>query len=206
MTIYAFMIHSSENIGSVHFSQFYTGEGNDHAKATRLQTIVRKVMEDKSFQQHSTAHFPTRLDMRSIPQSALSTLTTTKKLADYYSTIPADTSTIPPPLEGVALIPESGIFETGKAAIWRIFGDMLFTIVCDARDNLTLVSNTTTLIVEHLCRRFGQSKLQQRVVSEPEEVETVVGSYLKLGSPLMVNYSLHRYMALSEENSRPYID
>ena len=208
MTLYAFLIHSIESVGLVFYSRFYTGEGNDHAKGTRQQTIVRRVVEDKSFHQNAIARFPTKLNLATITAETLSSLTLSKKVTDYHSTIPSDNSALPSPSEGVVIIAceNSVLFETDKVAVWRICGDMILTTVCDPRDNLTLISSNMGLIMEHLCRRLGQHKLQQRIINEPEEIEAVLSQYVHNGCPLLANYALHRFMALAEDADRPYID
>lgn len=204
MTVYAFLIHSPESVGTVYYSRFYSGEGNNSARVTRQQTLVRKVLEEKSFQQQSVSHFPTKLDVEAIPSQVLEGLTMSKKVTDYYST--AEPVTIPIPMEGVAVISASELFEISKVAIWRQFGSLLFTIVCDTSDNLTLLSNNMILIMEHLSRKMSPNKLQQRIVAEPEQVEAIVGQYIQNGIPLLCNYALHRLMALAEDGKRPYLD
>lgn len=203
MTIYAFFIHGPESTGSVLYGQFYTGEGNDGAKITRQQTIVRKVNEDKSFQQQAASYFPTKLNVDAISDEVMDSLTMSKKVTDYCTN--TETSSIPPPTEGIVNIAEV-LFKTNKVAIWRLFENMTFTTVCDPGDNLTLISNNMILIFEHLTKKLGPKKLQQRITNEPDEVEAIVSQYIQNGSPLLANCSLFRAMAFAEEGSRPYLD
>ena len=203
--IYAFLIHSAESVGSVFFSHFYTGEGNDQARTSRQQLIVRKVIEDKSFQQHSVSYFPTALDMRVLSQASLNSLTTRKKVSEGY-TGTLDGQELYPPMDGVVMLPASGLFERGLVAVWKQHGGIMFTIVCDCRDNFTLVANTCVLIVEQVSRKFGTGKLDRRITDEPDEVELIITPFFRQGDPLVVNHSLHRFMIGHEGDHRPLVD
>jgi hypothetical protein len=203
--IYAFLIHSSENVGQIFFSHFYSGEGNDQSKISRQQTIIRKVIEDKSFQQHAASYYPTRLDLRVLSQSTINSLTTSKKISETYSATSAEIKHIPVPTEGVVMINAPGLFENNLVAVWKQFGDLMFTAVCDPRDNLAIFGNTTLLVIEQVCSRFGINKLGKKIVEETDQVELIIAPFFRQGVPLFVNNSLHRYMAKSEESSRPFL-
>ena len=205
--IYAILIHSAENVGATYFSHFYTGEGNDSDKIARQQAIIRKVIEDKSFQQQAAAYYPTRLDLRVVSSATLNGLTTTKKVSETYHSHASETSaSLPPPNEGIVLFPHSPHFTNQMAAVWNQFGDILFTLVCEQTDNLSLMANTLHLIIEHVARHFGINRLDRAITDKPEEVETIVCTYLRLGFPLLVNHSLHRVIVKAEEGSRPYLE
>ncbi|CAK0882123.1 unnamed protein product [Prorocentrum cordatum] len=51
--VYGLMIHSVDSSQTLHFSIFYTPEGNDGHKKTRQQTIMRRILEEHLFQTHS---------------------------------------------------------------------------------------------------------------------------------------------------------
>lgn len=203
--IYAFLIHSAENVGAVHFSHFYTGEGNDQSKASRQQTIIRKVLEDKTFQQQSASYYPTRLDLRVLSSHTVNSLTTSKRITETYPIGNSEAKTIPVPTDGVVLIGQSGLFEECHAGVWKQLGDVMFTVVCSRTDNLTLFSNTLLLIIEHLCRIFGLNKLEKLVAEEPDQVELVITPHFRGGSPLIANYSVHRSMVKADESDRPFM-
>jgi hypothetical protein len=204
--IYAFLIHSAENVGAVYFSHFYTGEGNDELKTSRQQAIVRKVVEDKSFQQHAASCFPTRLDIRAVSSAAVNDLTTAKKVSETFSTSSASVPVMANPTGGIVLLNSPGISQNNLAAVWKQFGDTLFTTVCDRTSNLPLVASTCVLLIEHLARQFGINKLGKSILEQPDEVEAIIAPYLGIGSPLVVNHSLHRFMIKSEEGFRPFLD
>jgi hypothetical protein len=201
--IYAFLIHSADNVNSVLFSHFYTGEGNDKTPG-RLQGIIRKVIQDKSFQQHAASYFPTRLDLRTIPSATINSLTTSKKVSETYPSDSASTtSRLSVPKEGIVFLPGPGRL----AAIWNQFGNLTFTVVCEqSADNLVQVSKTVLLIVEHVCRRFGVNKLEKSIAEQPDEVEHIITSYFRVGSPTLINFSLHRAMVKADDGQRPFLD
>ena len=195
MGIYGFLIHSSENVGSIYFSHFYTAEGNDPTKATRQQTIVRKVMEDKSFQQHSVSHYPTKLDLRVISQSSLNSLNTTKKASECYPGSDPEQNRVPMPIEGVVMLGSTtGVFSKSLVAIWRQFGSITLSLVCDPRDNLTIAANSLVLIADRLGRRFGTKAIEKHILDEPDEIESIVSTFFQQGNPLITNHSLYRFM------------
>ena len=200
--IHGILIHSSKNVNSVFFAHMYTGEGNDEQSGTRQQAIVRKVFQDVSFQQQAASHYPTRLDLRTIPSSTINGLTTSKKVSETYpqsSDQAVSTSPLPIPNEGI-------VFLQNLVAIWHQFGDILFSVVCDLHTgNFALISNTISLITEHICRRFGVNRLEKSILEQPDEVEHIVQSYIQ-GPPILVNCSLHRCMIKSEDGHRPFLD
>ena len=205
--IYGILIHSAESVGATYFSHFYTAEGNDCDKLSRQQAIVRKVLEDKSFQQQAASYYPTRLDLRVVSAHTLNGLTTSKKVSETYPTNSHETnSSLPTPNEGIVLLPQSAHFGSSMAALWNQFGDILFTLVCEQTDNLFLMSNTLLLIIEHIARRFGVNKIEKSILERPDEVENVVCTYLRLGYPLLVNHSLHRFVVKAEDGSRPFLE
>ena len=195
MGVYAFLIHSSENVGSIYFSHFYTAEGNDPSKATRQQTIVRKVIEDKSFQQHSVAHYPTKLDLRVISQASFNAMNTTKKASECYPGSDSDHNRTPVPIEGVVVLgSSSGLFCKSLVAIWRQFGTITLSLVCDPRDNLSITANSLVFIADRLGRKFGTKSIEKQVLDEPDEVESIVSPFFHQGNPLITNHSLYRFM------------
>ena len=200
--IYAFLIHSSENVGSIFFSHFYTGEGNDQSKTSRQQTIIRKVIEDKTFQQHSASYFPTRIDLRVLSQSTINSLSTTKKVSETCNR----NKGITPPLEGTVLLNSPSLFEGSLVAIWRQFNELVFTTVCDARDNLSLISNSNLHIIDSLCRKFTPQHLERRIVEQPDEVEIIISPVHRNGTPLIINHSVHRFLVKSGGPVGPYMD
>jgi hypothetical protein len=203
MGIYAFIIHSAENVGSVYFSHFYTSEGNDTLHVTRQQAIIRKVLEDKSFQQQSVSFFPTRLDMRVISTATMNSLNTTKRVSDCYPSTTSHTHAIPAPLEGVTFIQPTGeLFANNMTAIWRQYEDIIFTAVCDMGDNLTVVANDLILIVEEVVRRYGVKKLDEKIVNEPDGIEAIIVSFFRQGNPLIINHSLHRFLIGIDDDTR----
>ena len=203
--IYAFLIHSAENIGTLHFSHFYTGEGNDMSKPSRIQTIIRKIIEDKTFQQHSASYYPTRLDLRVLSTQTVNSLTTSKRIIDTIPSGNSEPKSIAVPTDGVVLMGSSPLFEDSLAGVWKQFGDIMFTVVCSRNDNLSLFSNTLVLIIEHLCRIFGVNKLEKLIGEEPDQVELVITPYFRGGTPLITNYSLHRAIVKAEDSARPFM-
>lgn len=204
--IYAFLIHSAESVGIVHFSHFYTSEGNDHSKPSRQQTIVRKVIEDKTTQQHSASYYPTRIDMHVISPATLDSLTTTKKGPDMYSAHSAAVKSLPVPTEGLVLVRASRVFEKNLITVWRQFGDLIFSITCERGDNLQLVSNALLLIIEQICRKFGVTKLHKLIEEEPDTVEQIITPHTRLSTPLIINHSLHRFMSKENDSYSPFFD
>ena len=195
MGVYAFLIHSSENVGSIFFSHFYTAEGNDPSKATRQQTIVRKVIEDKSFQQHSVSHYPTKLDLRVISQESFNSMNTTKKASECYPGSESDQNRTPLPIEGVVVLgSSSGLFSKSLVAIWRQFGSITISLVCDPRDNLTIAANSLVLIADRIGRKFGTKFVEKHIVDEPDVIESIVSPFFHQGNPLITNHSLYRFM------------
>jgi hypothetical protein len=205
--IYAILINGAENVGATYFSHFYTGEGNEGDKIARQQAIIRKVIEDKSFQQQAASFYPTRLDVRVVSPATLNSLTTSKKVSETYPASAHETSAgLPQPNEGVVLLSPSPHFRNQMAAVWHQFGDILFTLVCEQTDNLVVMGNTLLLIIEHVARRFGVNRMDKHITEKPDEVEHIVCTYLRLGYPLLVNHSLHRFIAKAEDGNRPYME
>ena len=204
--IYAIIIHSTENGAAVHFSHFFTGEGNDESKLARQQMIIRKVVEDKTFQQHAASHFPTKIDLRALSPATILGLTTTKKVSETYQYTASGPPICSIPTTGIVLLNASSIFQNNLAAIWRQFGDLLFTILCERTDNLSMISSNVVMLIEQLCREFGVNKLEQSITEKPEEVETIVLTYMRTGFPLISNHSLFRFIVKSDEGVRPFVD
>ena len=204
--IYSFLIHSADSVALTHFSRLYTSEGNDRYKSSRQQTIVRKILEDKASQQHSASYYPTRLDMRGLSQSTLNALTTSKKVSDMYLGGDACGKSLPMPTEGVVLLSASRIFQDNLAAVWRQFGDLMFSITCARDDNLTLVSNTLILIIEQICRKLGVNKLHKLIADEPDTLELIITPHLNHAAPLILNHSLHRCMIKEDDRPRPFFE
>jgi hypothetical protein len=195
MTVYAFLIHSSENVGSIYFSHFYTAEGNDPSKATRQQTIVRKVIEDKSFQQHSVSHYPTKLDLRVISQASFNAMNTTKKASECYPGTDPDNERTPFPIEGVVVLgSSSGLFSNSLVAIWRQLGTITLSLVCDRRDNLIIAANSLVLVADRLGRKFGTRGIEKQLLDEPDEIESIISPFFHQGNPLVTNHSFYRFM------------
>jgi hypothetical protein len=199
MTVYAFLIHSSENVGSIYFSHFYTAEGNDPSKATRQQTIVRKVIEDKSFQQHSVSHYPTKLDLRVISQASFNAMNTTKKASECYPGTDTDNERTPIPIEGVVVLgSSSGLFSKSLVAIWRQLGTITLSLVCDPRDNLIIAANSLVLVADRLGRKFGTRGIEKQLLDEPDEIESIISPFFHQGNPLVTNHSLYRFMLTND--------
>jgi hypothetical protein len=195
MGVYGFLIHSSDNVGSIYFSHFYTPEGNDPIKATRQQTIVRKVIEDKSFQQHSVSHYPTKLDLRVISQTSFNSMNTTKKASECYPGTEPDHDRAPIPIEGVIVLGSTnGLFSKGLVTIWRQYGSIILSVVCDPRDNLTLFANSLVFIADRIGRKFGTRGVEKRILDEPDEIESIVSPFFHQGTPLITNHSLYRFI------------
>jgi hypothetical protein len=201
MGVYAFLIHSADNVGSIYFSHFYTPEGNDPIKATRQQTIIRKVIEDKSFQQHSVSHYPTKIDLRVISQASFNAMNTTKKASECYPGTETDKDRVPIPIEGVVVLGSTtGLFSKGLVTIWRQFGSIILSIVCDPRDNLTLTANSLVLIADRIGRRFGTRGIEKHILDEPDEIESMVSPFFHQGNPLLTNHSLYRFLLRNERS------
>ena len=144
--------------------------------------------------------------MRVISPATLDSLTITKKSPDMYSAHGAAVKSLPVPTEGVVLIRASGIFEKNLIAVWRQFGDLIFSVTCDRGDNLPLVSNALLLIIEQICRKFGVTKLHKLIEEEPDTVEQIITPHTRLASPLIINHSLHRFMTKETDCYRPFLD
>lgn len=201
MGVYAFLIHSADNVGSIYFSHFYTPEGNDPIKATRQQTIIRKVIEDKSFQQHSVSHYPTKIDLRVISQASFNAMNTTKKASECYPGTETDKDRVLIPIEGVVVLGSTtGLFSKGLVTIWRQFGSIILSIVCDPRDNLTLTANSLVLIADRIGRRFGTRGIEKHILDEPDEIESMISPFFHQGNPLLTNHSLYSFLLRNERN------
>ena len=98
----------------------------------------------------------------------------------------------------------TGLFKSNLVAIWRQFGNLLFTLVCEPTDNLSLLANTLVLVVEQIVRKFGANKIDKRIVDEPDGIEAVISPFFRQGNPLVVNHSLHRFMIRSEDGPRAF--
>jgi len=136
----------------------------------------------------------------------MNALNTTKKASECYPGSIGEADRAPPPIEGALVLNSSGgLFQTNLVAVWRQFGNILFTTVCDTRDNLILMANTMVLIVDRVTRKFGPSKIEKRIMDEPDEVEMIISPFLRQGTPLMINHSLHRFMTKDESGLRTFI-
>jgi hypothetical protein len=136
----------------------------------------------------------------------MNSLNTTKKASECYPGTSGEWDRAPQPIEGaVILSPSGGLFHSNLVAIWRQFGNILFTTVCDSTDNLVLVANTMVLIVDRVTRRFGINKIEKRIMDEPDEIEIIISPFFRQGSPLIVNHSLHRFMMKEDGNIRAFI-
>lgn len=75
--VYGIMIHSVDSCQTLHFSNFYTAEGNDSRKKTREQMIMRRILEEHLFQRHSSTSEMSRLNMKSQSSRLLEQFMTT---------------------------------------------------------------------------------------------------------------------------------
>ena len=113
---------------------------------------------------------------------------------------------LPVPTEGVVLIHASLLFEKNLVAIWKQLGDLVFSITCERHDNLSLISNALLLIIEQICIKFGVNKLRKHIEEEPDTVELILSPHVRQGSPLLINYALHRFIVKAEDAYRPFLD
>jgi hypothetical protein len=61
-------------------------------------------------------------------------------------------------------------------------------------ENLTLIANNHSLIIEQLIRRLGREKLIDRIIQEPAQVSVIVTPFVSFNTALLINQSLHKFM------------
>lgn len=189
--VYGLMVHSVDSSQTLHFSIFYTPEGNDARKKTRQQTIMRRILEEHLFQTHSG-------DQHGSAKSkgkASSSLDD----ADWLFRFTSDSKSAAQPgldyTEGILRLPASALFEHPKLVVWKQTDKVVYTLVCEPLDNPLLASNFLTLFVSELNDHFrkGGSVIDE-VDLRPDEVLAILSCLLPGGQLLFTNCHLYRHL------------
>mmetsp|Transcript_110992 Transcript_110992/g.312936 ORF Transcript_110992/g.312936 Transcript_110992/m.312936 type:complete len:201 (-) Transcript_110992:80-682(-) len=187
--VYGLMIHSVDSSQTLHFSIYYTPEGNDGNKKTRQQTIMRRILEEHLFQTHSGDQHS------SVKSKAASPL----EDADWLFRFTSDTKSSAQPgmdyTEGIIRLQTSALFEYPKLVVWKQVDKVVYTLVCDPLDNPLLASNFLTLFVRELRDHFRKGgSIVEEVGSRPDEVLAILNFLLPGGQLLFINFHLYKHL------------
>jgi len=187
--VYGLMIHSVDSSQTLHFSIFYTPEGNDGHKKTRQQTIMRRILEEHLFQTHSGE------------QAGLTKSKASSSLddADWLFRFASDSKSSAQPgldyTEGILRLQASVLFEYPKLVVWKQVDKVVYTLVCEPLDNPLLASNFLTLFVHELNDHFRKGGgVIEEVASRPDEVLAILNFLLPGGQLLFTNFNLYRHL------------
>mmetsp|Transcript_64530 Transcript_64530/g.189207 ORF Transcript_64530/g.189207 Transcript_64530/m.189207 type:complete len:201 (+) Transcript_64530:60-662(+) len=186
--VYGLMIHSVDSSQTLHFSIFYTPEGNDGQKKTRQQNIMRRILEEHLFQTHSG-------DQHSaVKHKAPSTLEDT----DWIFRFTHDSKSSAQPgidyTEGILRLQASALFEYPKLVVWKQVDKVVYTLVCEPLDNPLLATNFLTLFVHELNDHFRKGgSMTEEVASRPDEVLAILNFLMPGGQLLFTNFHLYKH-------------
>mmetsp|Transcript_44878 Transcript_44878/g.104618 ORF Transcript_44878/g.104618 Transcript_44878/m.104618 type:complete len:204 (+) Transcript_44878:51-662(+) len=190
--VYGLMIHSVDSSQTLHFSIFYTPEGNNAYKKTRQQTIMRRILEEHLFQTHSGDQHTT------VKSKASSSLDDADWLFRFSSDSKPATYKAQPGFdytEGILRLQASTLFEYPKLVVWKHVDKVVYTLICEPLDNPLLASNFLTLFVHELSDHFRKAgSLVEEVSSRPDEILAILNSMLPGGQLLFINSNLHRFL------------
>mmetsp|Transcript_1676 Transcript_1676/g.3494 ORF Transcript_1676/g.3494 Transcript_1676/m.3494 type:complete len:196 (-) Transcript_1676:298-885(-) len=183
--VYALLIHSVDSSQSLHFSIFYTPEGNDGNKKTRQQSIIRRILQEHLFQKHSG-------DQQNTTKSK------TPEESDWLFRFTADsknTSQIGMDYtEGILRLQASSLFQHPKLVVWKQVEQVVYTLVCEPLDNPLLASNFLTYFVAELSDQFRKgSSIADEVAARPDEVLVILNWLLPDGRLIFANNHLRMY-------------
>ncbi|CAK8993682.1 Calcium/calmodulin-dependent protein kinase type IV [Durusdinium trenchii] len=188
--VYGLMIHSVDSSQTLHFSIFFTPEGNNAYKKTRQQTIMRRILEEHLFQMHSGDQHTT---VKSKASSSLDDADwlfrfTDSKPAAFKAQAGFDYT------EGILRLQASTLFEYPKLVVWKHVDKVVYTLICEPLDNPLLASNFLTLFVHELSDHFRKAgNMVEEVSSRPDEIFTILNLMLPGGQLLFTNSNLHRH-------------
>ncbi|CAE8662670.1 unnamed protein product, partial [Polarella glacialis] len=160
-------VNEVDSSQTLHFSIFYTPEGNNSHKKTRQQTIMRRILEEHLFQTHSgDQHSAVKSKASSSLDDAdwLFRFTSDSKSSANFKTQPGLDYT-----EGILRLQASTLFEYPKLVVWKHVDKVVYTLICEPLDNPLLASNFLTLFVHELSDHFRKA-LVEEVSSRPDEV------------------------------------
>eukprot|EP00933_Yihiella_yeosuensis_P008486 TRINITY_DN11395_c0_g1_i1.p1 TRINITY_DN11395_c0_g1~~TRINITY_DN11395_c0_g1_i1.p1 ORF type:complete len:205 (-),score=9.93 TRINITY_DN11395_c0_g1_i1:137-751(-) len=191
--VYGLMIHSVDSSQTLHFSIFYTPEGNNVHKKTRQQTIMRRILEEHLFQTHSGDHHST---VKSKASTALDDadwlfrFTTDQSRQATFKAQPGFDYT-----EGILRLQASTLFEYPKLVVWKHVDKVVYTLICEPLDNPLLASNFLTLFVHELSDHFRKAgNLVDEISSRPDEILAMLSFLLPGGQLLFTNSNLHKHL------------
>eukprot|EP00927_Polykrikos_kofoidii_P044997 TRINITY_DN38859_c0_g1_i1.p1 TRINITY_DN38859_c0_g1~~TRINITY_DN38859_c0_g1_i1.p1 ORF type:complete len:201 (-),score=29.73 TRINITY_DN38859_c0_g1_i1:30-632(-) len=187
--VYGLMIHSVDSSQTLHFSIFYTPEGNDGHKKTRQQTIMRRILEEHLFQTHSGDQH------NSVKSKAASSLDD----ADWLFRFTSDAkSSVQPGMdytEGILRMHASALFEYPKLVVWKQVDKVVYTLICEPLDNPLLASNFLTLFVHELKDHFRKGgSIVEEVAARPDDVLAILTFLLPSGQLLFANFHLYKHL------------
>jgi len=187
--VYGLMVHSVDSSQTVHFSIFYTPEGNDGRKKTRQQTIMRRILEEHLFQMHSGDQH------NSVKSKASSSLDD----ADWLFRFTSDSKSSAQPgldyTEGILRLQASALFDYPKLVVWKQVDKVVYTLVCEPLDNPLLASNFLTLFVNELNDHFRKGgSVMEEVSARPDEVLAMLNFLLPGGQLLFSNFHLYKHL------------
>mmetsp|Transcript_58512 Transcript_58512/g.164035 ORF Transcript_58512/g.164035 Transcript_58512/m.164035 type:complete len:201 (-) Transcript_58512:266-868(-) len=187
--VYGLMIHSVDSSQTLHFSIFYTPEGNDGNKKTRQQNIMRRILEEHLFQTHSG-------DQHSLMKSKASSGLDD---ADWLFRFASDSKSSAQPgidyTEGILRLQASSLFEYPKLVVWKQVDKVVYTLVCEPLDNALLASNFLTLFIHELNDHFRKGgSIVEEVAARPDEVLAILNFLLPGGQLLFANVQLYKHL------------
>mmetsp|Transcript_37064 Transcript_37064/g.105989 ORF Transcript_37064/g.105989 Transcript_37064/m.105989 type:complete len:201 (-) Transcript_37064:103-705(-) len=186
--VYGLMIHSVDSSQTLHFSIFYTPEGNDGRKKTRQQTIMRRILEEHLFQTHSGEQHT------AVKSKASSSLDDADWLFRFTSDSKSSTQPGLDYMEGILRLQASALFEYPKLVVWKQVDKVVYTLVCEPLDNPLLASNFLTLFISKLNDHFRKGGgIVEEVVARPDEVLAILNHLLPGGQLLFTNFRLYKH-------------
>eukprot|EP01067_Filipodium_phascolosomae_P001970 Filipodium_phascolosomae@DN223_c0_g1_i1.p1 len=189
--VYGIMLHSVENSQQLHFSHFFTPEGNDENKKVRQQTIMRKILEDHLFHKQSVQEMWAAGKEEEwgthVPKKPL------KVIQDPYHSV--DYS------EGVSQINEetSEYFSASKLLVWKQIEGCVYTLICSPIDSPIFGLNFLTVLIHELFLHFKPlciadgATLVQKYRERPDDISLVLEVLLPGGQLICMTSQLRDF-------------
>lgn len=184
--VYGLLIHSVDSSQTLHFSIFYTPEGNDGNKKTRQQNIMRRILEEHLFQKHSGDQHSA---MKSKAPDDADWLFRFGSDSKGSAQIGMDYT------EGILRLQASSLFQYPKLVVWKQVEKVVYTLICEPLDNPLLASNFLTHFVHELNDHFRKGgNIVEEVAARPDEVLVILNFLLPGGQLLFANIHLYRHL------------
>lgn len=200
--VYGLMCHSVGSSQLLHFSIFYTPEGNDAQKKTRQQTIMRRILEEHLFQTLNSECDRSRGKDDDEWFLKLGEKGTNLERQAHKNAIPSDKT------EGIIHVNSSPpLFKDPKLVVWKQFENVAYTLICEHPDNPLLANNFLTLFIAELHEQFrlkrsggsssastGGSTIVDEIIGRPDDILLMLHYLLPNGTLHFINFDLYMYL------------